>query len=145
MTSWVCLDSGVVLKLVLPESDSQRAKALWQSVVIGKQRPVAPLLFPFEVTSTLRKRAYRGDISETYSLASLRQILSLEIKLETFADIHEQAWRIATRFNRPAAYDAHYLALAQYLGCEFWTADKRLYHAVTEKLPWVRWLGEFSG
>ncbi len=144
MTSWVCLDSSVVLKLVLPEGDSQQVKALWQFIIVAGQRPVAPLLFPFEVTSTLRKRAYRGDISDAYSLSALRQILSLEIKFTTFNNINEQAWRIATRFNRPAAYDAHYLALAEHLGCEFWTADKRLYNAAHEKLPWVRWLGSFS-
>jgi predicted nucleic acid-binding protein len=143
MTSWVCLDSGIVLKFVLPEADSQQAKALWQSIITSRQQPVAPLLFPFEVTSVLRKRTYRGDIGENYSLPALRQILSLQIQLTTFNDIHEQAWQIATHFNRPAAYDAHYLALAEHLSCEFWTADKRLSNAVNEKLPWVRWLGDF--
>ncbi len=144
MTSWVCLDSGIVLKFVLPEADSHQAKALWQSIIASRQQPVAPLLFPFEVTSTLRKRSYRGDISEKFSLSALRQILSLQIKFTSFDNIHEQAWQLAARFDRPAAYDAHYLALAEHLGCEFWTADKRLFNAVNDKLPWVRWLGDFS-
>lgn len=144
MTSSVCLDSGIVLKFVLPEADSQQAKMLWQSIIASQQRPVAPFLFPFEITSTLRKRAYRGDINEHYSLAALRQILALEIKLLTFDNMHELAWRIASRFNRPAAYDAHYLALAEHLNCEFWTADKRLYNAISDQLSWVRWLGELS-
>jgi predicted nucleic acid-binding protein len=144
MTSWVCLDSGIVLKFVLPEADSQQAKALWQSIITTRQQPVAPLLFPFEITSTLRKRTYRGDISEKFSLMALRQILSLPINFTTFDNMHEQAWQLAGRFNRPAAYDAHYLALAEHLGCEFWTADKRLYNAVSNDLSWVRWLGDFS-
>jgi len=50
---------------------------------------------------------------------------------------------LATHFNRPTAYDAHYLALAEMLGCEFWTADRRLYNAVKEELPWVKWLSDF--
>ena len=33
--------------------------------------------------------------------------------------------------------DAHYLALAQRLGAEFWTADRRLVQAVQATLPWV--------
>jgi predicted nucleic acid-binding protein len=50
----------------------------------------------------------------------------------------------ATRFNRPAAYDAHYLALAEMMNCEFWTADERLFNAVRDKLSWVRWLGQLE-
>lgn len=41
-------------------------------------------------------------------------------------------------------HDAHYLALAQTLDCEFWTADERLYNAVRDQLPWVRWLGLYD-
>ncbi len=40
------------------------------------------------------------------------------------------------RLNRAAAYDSFYLALAESLGCELWTADQRLHNAVD--LPWVR-------
>jgi predicted nucleic acid-binding protein len=145
MTSWVCLDSGIVLKLALPESDSQQAIALWQSIIISRQRPVAPLLFPFEVTATLRKRAYRGDINERYGAAALQQLLSLPIELLTFKNLHQQAWHLATQLNRPTAYDAHYLALAEHLSREFWTADKRLYHAIQEKFSWIHHLDDFSG
>jgi hypothetical protein len=35
-----------------------------------------------------------------------------------------------------AAYDSFYLGLAERLGCELWTADRRLRNAVD--LPWVR-------
>lgn len=47
--------------------------------------------------------------------------------------------------NRPTAYDAHYLALAEYAGCAFWTADQRLFDAVRRQLDWVHWLGENNG
>jgi predicted nucleic acid-binding protein len=40
------------------------------------------------------------------------------------------------RLNRVAAYDSFYLALAETLQCELWTADQRLCNAVG--LPWVR-------
>ena len=51
---------------------------------------------------------------------------------------------MAKRFNRPQAYDSHYLALAEMLGLELWTADERLYNAVKDALPWVKWLGDFQ-
>ena len=52
---------------------------------------------------------------------------------------------LATRFNRPTAYDAKYLALAEMMNCEFWTADERLFNAVRDELSWVRWLGQLEG
>lgn len=58
--------------------------------------------------------------------------------------LHHRAWERAYRFKQPAAYDAHYLALAEMLGCEFWTADRRLHNAVKDELPWVKWLGDFQ-
>jgi predicted nucleic acid-binding protein len=44
----------------------------------------------------------------------------------------------------PRAYDTAYLALAQLRNCEFWTADKRLFNAVSGELDWVRWLGDYA-
>ncbi len=51
---------------------------------------------------------------------------------------------LAHQYGLPAAYDAHYLALAEREGCEYWTTDERLWNAVKAQLPWVRWLGTFS-
>jgi predicted nucleic acid-binding protein len=44
------------------------------------------------------------------------------------------------RLNRAAAYDSFYLALAERLGCNLWTADRRLWQAVSA--GWVRLVGE---
>ena len=51
---------------------------------------------------------------------------------------------VIIRYNRPRAYDAAYLALAELRGCEFWTTDERLYNAVSHDLTWVKWVGTFS-
>jgi predicted nucleic acid-binding protein len=47
------------------------------------------------------------------------------------------AW--TRRLNRAAAYEGFYLALAESLGCDLWTADWRLCNAVD--LPWMRLSG----
>ena len=40
----------------------------------------------------------------------------------------QRAWEIATDFGFATVYDATYLALAELQGCEFWTADERLFN-----------------
>jgi len=38
-------------------------------------------------------------------------------------------------------HDSQYLALAERLECEFWTADERLFNAIVRDFSWIRWLG----
>lgn len=60
------------------------------------------------------------------------------------AALSDTATDIAQRTNRPATYDAHYIALAQREGCELWTADERLYNGVHAVYPFVRWIGNWG-
>jgi predicted nucleic acid-binding protein len=60
------------------------------------------------------------------------------VRLYGEEQLHRRALTLAERFSLPAAYDAHYLALADWLGGEFWSADRKLVRAVGDELPWVR-------
>ena len=144
MTSQICVDSGILLKLVLHEPDSHLAEALWQRWISDGVQPVAPPLFPFEVTAVIRKLTHRGLLEAGLGEKVLQKALEFDVALQTFAGIHHRAWQMATELNRPSAYDAHYLALAEQLDCAFWTADQRLFNAVSQKLDWVHWLGKFE-
>ncbi|GAB4577906.1 MAG: type II toxin-antitoxin system VapC family toxin [Anaerolineales bacterium] len=145
MISWVCVDVGILLKLVLNEPDSDKAEALWRSWVITGRRPIAPPLFPYEITAVICKAIRQDRLSAARGQQALRQALAFGVRLSTFPGIHERALELSLLFNRPSAYEEHYLALAEKTGAEFWTADERLFNAVHEKLAWVRWLGEFRG
>lgn len=145
MTSQICLDSGLLLKLLLNEPDSQLAEALWHTWVTNDVQLIAPYLFPFEVTAVIRKVTHQGLLDAEIGKKVLKKAFEFDVSLQTFPQIHERAWTLATQFNRPTAYDTHYLALAENVGCPFWTADRRLYNAVSHHLTWVHWLGNFKG
>ena len=140
--SLVCVDAGILIKLVVAEEDSDRADALWEQWKEDGVRVVAPGLLPFELTSVLRKKVHRGLLSPAEGKEAFDTVHRLPVQVLTPPDLHRRAWELATRFNRPAAYDAHYLALAEMMNCEFWTADERLLNAVGGELPWVHWLGQ---
>ena len=55
----------------------------------------------------------------------------------------QSALRWAARLNQARAYDAFHLALAEELGAEFWTADRRLANAAQRAgATWAHWIGE---
>jgi len=141
MKSLVCVDASLALKLVLGEDDSPQAIALWRQWVDESLTIVAPPLLAYEVTSVLRTKVYRGLLTPEAGDEAFHEIHAQGIHYLAPNDLHSRAWELAKQFRRPAAYDAHYLALALTLGCEFWTADERLFNVVRETLPWVRFLG----
>ena len=144
MTSQICIDSGILLKLVLHEPDSHLAEALWRSWVMDGVQLVAPYLFGFEVTAVIRKVTYQGLLTPAIGEQVLKKALEFDVTLQTFTGIHERAWTLAAQFNRPTAYDTHYLALAEKVACPFWTADRRLFNVVHQQLTWVHWLGDVA-
>ena len=69
--------------------------------------------------------------------------IGVRLKFSRYEEISADAMELAHRFDLPATYDAHYLALALRENCEYWTADTRLWNSVKRKLSWVRWLGDY--
>lgn len=142
MNSLVCVDASLVLKLVLGEDDSPQAIALWRRWIDEDVTVAAPPLLAYEVTSVLRTKVYCGLLTPETGDEAFREIHAQGIRYLAPSNLHVRAWELAKRLHRPAAYDAHYLALAEILGCEFWTADERLFNAARGMLPWIRHLGE---
>jgi predicted nucleic acid-binding protein len=95
------------------------------------------------VTSTLRRFIHLKHISPEHGERALGSFLPINIRLTHQRGIFPLAWRLARQYDRPRAYDTAYLAVAQLRDCEFWTADERLYNAVTQEFERVHWLGNY--
>ena len=141
----ICVDANICIKLVIGEHDSAQAVALWQQWRSQRALVLAPTLWGYEMTSIVRKQVYRGLLAPEFERATLAEVFKIPVRQIRPNNLHDRAWELAQRFNRPAAYDAHYLAVAELTGCPFWTADERLYNAIRHDLPWVHWLGNFTG
>lgn len=144
MNSQVCIDANLIIWTLVPFPLSDVAEALLEKWQREQTTLIAPALFAFEVTSSLRRLVYLEEITAGEGERAFEQFLKLDIRLSRQRGIYPLAWRLAKRFNRPRAYDAAYLALAQLRGCDFWTADERLYNAVRHEMEWVKWLGDYS-
>jgi predicted nucleic acid-binding protein len=84
---------------------------------------------------------YRGALTVEEADSKCDLLLAQPVQVMIDDALLRRGFALATQFNRPTAYDAQYLAVAERLSCDFWTADERLYNAVKTQLPWVRWLG----
>lgn len=136
----ICVDASLVVKLLVDEDDSDRAKALWQSWIISSTEIIAPFHLAFETISVIRQRQSRGDLIAAEAKLAFDTFVAFNIRLVHPDDILERAWFFAQRFNRPTVYDSYYLAIGDILGCDVWTADRRLHIAVEKELPWVKLL-----
>lgn len=143
MISQICVDASVVLKLLLFEADSYKAHALWTTWAEQEIKPTAPCHLAFEVTSVIRNHVYRRTISAEAGQIAFEAFSAQEITFVHPDHLNRRAWELAEQYNRPTAYDAHYLALAEELGCELWTADRRLINALQGALSWVKFLDDF--
>jgi predicted nucleic acid-binding protein len=142
--SWVCVDASLVIKLVVEETYSSETRTLWREWFQEGRTIAAPPLLRYEVTSVLRKHVTRGLRTAMESRNALKLALAFDIQYIEPANFHQQAFDWADTLGRPATYDTHYLALAEHLACDFWTADERLVNAVQSTLPWVKWLGQIE-
>lgn len=143
MNSQVCIDANLALKLIFAEKDSAKAQHLWDTWIDADVEITAPFLLAFEGTSVICNKMQRGLIPPDEAELMFKAFHFLGVKYLHPENLHQKAWELAKRFKRPQAYDSHYLALAEILGLEFWTADERLYNTVKHDLPWVKWLGNY--
>ncbi|MCC7353794.1 MAG: type II toxin-antitoxin system VapC family toxin [Anaerolineae bacterium] len=140
MTKSVVIDASLAFRLVVPGTQQAHFRALVAQWDESGYALCAPALWLYEITSALCKTIHFGELTpeEGQHALSLSQRLGVQLFAPDEAQAHlAVAWTL--RLKRAAAYDSFYLALAETLRAELWTADKRL-HATADR-PWVRWAG----
>ena len=142
MSGLVVVDASLAFKWLVSEENSDKARALSRSWADEGIQAAAPYLMPVEVTNVLHRRVARGDLSVEDAIRLLGHLLASGIELRDVPDLHVRTLQLVGQLRPGAVYDAHYLALANILGCEFWTADERFYRAAELVIPNVRWIGE---
>jgi predicted nucleic acid-binding protein len=145
----IVVDNSIAVKWVFMEDLSADADALLDREHARGSRVVAPPLLMSEFANTVRQRMRRVGLSLDEALDTFDQLAAAGVELlpatpDGQLALSRSAVQFAARFGLPAAYDAHYIALAEALGCELWTADTRLVRAVGGRLPLVRSLATFS-
>jgi predicted nucleic acid-binding protein len=135
---WVCVDASFVVPLVTRSHEGSPFAQRWRGWHEVGSHPAAPTLLCYEVTNALHRYVVHGALLPNQAAAALAAALDLGFAWFGDAELHRRALEIAGEYALPAAYDAHYLALAERLDAELWTADRKLRQAVAATLSWVR-------
>jgi len=125
-----------VVRLVADPGDESVGR-LWEQWEADGRQLAAPTLLYHEVTNALHRYQHLGLMSASSVQLALRAALALRVRVHGEVDLHWRALELAKQLSLPAAYDAHYLAVAEWLGGEFWTSDGRLVRVAQPTFPWV--------
>ena len=145
MTSKIAvIDASIAIKAILPNPLQGHCRALVQT--FADVQPVAPALWVYETTSAISKAVHFEQLTENEGRRALEQVDALGVQLFV-SDLEQNrsafGWTLELR--RGSAYDSFYLVLAQALDCDFWTADKKLFNALTDtQLNWLHWIEDLT-
>ncbi len=104
---------------------------------------VAPPHFSAEASSAIYKRFQQGHLSLDDALILVEESENLPVERMSPPRLPVRAFEIAAQFELKWIYDAFYVALAEIVGCDLWTADEVLHAAVSGAHTNVRLLSEY--
>lgn len=144
MAQKIVVDANLCVALIVPLAYSEAAAKQWLSWESDRVSLYAPSLWENEVVSALRKAIVAGLINSNETKSALRRLLILGVEeVSPDIELHHSALQWSERVGQPIAYDGQYLALAEALEADLWTANKRLIDALkNHHLSWLHWIGE---
>lgn len=138
----ISIDASLAINRVLPaEPFHSEAVALFSRWASDGVRLVAPPIFESEADSVLRRYVHRRALGAETSRVAQEALDALSVQIVQDSRVRVRAREIAATYNQERVYDSTYAALAELMGCEFWTADRPFYRDVRNGLPFVRFVG----
>jgi len=144
MNSSVVIDASLAVFGVLKTPQSSTAERVLNHLAQRGCEPFAPGLWWFEVTSVIHRYRFAGLLPDALAYQAL-ELLTTGLGVQQVNVPARSAFDWATRLRRKAAYDGFYLAAAEQLGAELWTADRALANNARQiDINWVHWMGELE-
>lgn len=140
----VVIDANLGIGLVRQMPFSRVFRQKMEQWIHNGVEIAVPGLWDYEVASGLRKLWSQQALNREQAFAGLELIMTLHI-VRYSADLNllRSALRWAEKLGQNKTYDAQYIALAEHLSAEFWSADERLVNRLKDLgAPFVHWIGE---
>ncbi len=141
--SSIVVDASLFLAVILPSPYRRQAQNLWRTWLVEQRNLYAPHLWVAEVTSGLRQGVWNKLLTREEAARALERIQVLPITFVSDLTLASGALSWAETLGQKRAYDAFYVALAERLKAELWSADRRLVNRIRQQgETWAYWIGE---
>ena len=139
------VDASFVVDLLDPQTRTGApAHVLMRRLAAAGVDLVTPSLLWLEVSNVLLTGIRRGRWDGGFADAAYARCAQLPIRDADIPVDRERAFELARRYDNWPVYDMVYVALAERIGTEFYTADAKLRSRLAH-LPWVLGLGTGTG
>ena len=144
LDEFAVVDASLAVKWLVAERFSDEVEDLLSTWESEGTRLAVPYFMPTEVSNVLHRYVVRGGLTVLEAMSLMDRILDMRIEKYDEAQIYTRAIELASQLEQGSVYDCHYLALAEFLDCDFWTDDRRFSRAAGRNgIDQVRWIGDF--
>jgi predicted nucleic acid-binding protein len=140
----VVVDSSLAIKWFFPEEHSDTAIFFLRDCVKRGIDRLVPSWFMCEFSNFVHQRVRREVMPLKAAQDNLRDMVRLVHIADFDPEVTVRGLEIAHQLRWRASYDPHYLAMAEHLGCECWTADLAFWQAASPTFSMIRWVGELD-
>jgi predicted nucleic acid-binding protein len=133
---------GLLLRLPYSQDIDNHMKN-WQE---EEAELMVPTLWEYECLTGLRRAVAMQLLSSEEANILIGALFGLEFhRISPTLELHQTAMAWSERIGQAKVYDAQYIALAEILSAEFYTADKRLFHSLKSLgVEWVHLIGSLK-
>lgn len=138
-----CPDASLTIRFLLNKGNADAPIVLlWRDWLQANHQLIVPSLFFYEVSNALFQYVRHGRMDVQTVIEAMQEVSRFNLQIYRDDLLHHRAVQLADQLGLSATYDAHYLALSERLGAEFWTLDAKLVNKVKSQLSWVNlWQG----
>ena len=140
----IVVDANIAVRAVLPTVEKIVILDCFANWHQSRSKIYAPDILLPEAVSVIRRGIYDRWITEAEGQIAVEDVFRLGVEvIPSDVGICQSALTWAARLGQAKAYDGFYLAVAERMEAELWTADERLRNRVRQLgVSWVRWVGE---
>ena len=144
LPSAIVVDANVAVRAVLPTEDKPAILERFSAWHLSRSKIYAPDILLPEAVSVIRRGIFDRWITEAEGQIAVEDVFRLGVEVvPSDVGICLAALEWAARLGQAKAYDGFYLAVAERMGAELWTADERLHNRARQLgISWVRWIKE---